>query len=432
MSLVYNNKNEKNSLIPIFLVNFIGSLGYSIVLPFLVILVLEFGGNELIYGILGATYSFFQLIGAPVLGVWSDKIGRRKILLLSQGGTFLAWIIFLIALVVPVSNLISVDNGILGAFVLTIPLLLLFFARALDGITGGNISVANAYLSDVSTDEDRKANFGKMSAAGNLGFIVGPAIAGLLGASILGNILPVLAALFVSLIAVGLIYFQLKEQNNCPEQSGLLEDGEVRKILSQEQKECYVIQGEQNHSINQVLKIKNAPVVLLVYFIVFLGFNFFYVAFPVNAVYNLNWSTIELGIFFSTMSGVMILFQGPVMSRLSKRYKERPLIVFGSFLLAGGFLCFISNNILFITLGTFLFAAGNGIMWPSFLSSMSSMANKQMQGSLQGLASSVGSLASIIGLILGGILFGIMGTLLFIIPATTFIVVTFIVVAKRI
>jgi MFS family permease len=77
------------SIFPILSVNFIGTLGYSIILPFLIILVLKFGGNELIYGIMGATYSFFQLIGAPILGNWSDRFGRKKILLLSQAGTFL-------------------------------------------------------------------------------------------------------------------------------------------------------------------------------------------------------------------------------------------------------------------------------------------------------------------------------------------------------
>ncbi|MEM9025095.1 MAG: MFS transporter, partial [Bacteroidota bacterium] len=94
-----------SSIFPILLVNFIGTLGFSLVLPFLVVLVLRFGGNELIYGFLGATYSLFQLIGAPVLGGWSDRQGRRKILLLSQAGTFLAWVVFLVALMVPETRL---------------------------------------------------------------------------------------------------------------------------------------------------------------------------------------------------------------------------------------------------------------------------------------------------------------------------------------
>ena len=86
------------SLYPILSVNFVGTLGFSIVLPFLIFLVTRFGGNALIYGIMGATYSAFQLIGAPILGKWSDLQGRRKILLLSQVGTLISWFIFLLAM----------------------------------------------------------------------------------------------------------------------------------------------------------------------------------------------------------------------------------------------------------------------------------------------------------------------------------------------
>jgi MFS family permease len=74
--------------------DFVGTLGFSIVLPFLVFLVTRWGGNALIYGVLGATYSTFQLVGAPVLGRWSDLHGRRRILLLSQLGTLLSWLVY--------------------------------------------------------------------------------------------------------------------------------------------------------------------------------------------------------------------------------------------------------------------------------------------------------------------------------------------------
>ena len=93
----------------------------------------------------------------------------------------------------PAENVFSVNSSFLGPFVITLPILVLFIARAIDGITGGNISVANAYLSDISSDENRSKNFGKMAISSNLGFIVGPAIAGILGATIYGAILPVLA-----------------------------------------------------------------------------------------------------------------------------------------------------------------------------------------------------------------------------------------------
>ncbi len=186
-----NSTPQRISLLPILSVNFVGSLGFSIVLPFLVFLVIRLGGNALIYGVMGATYSFFQLVGAPLLGRWSDRYGRRRILLLSQLGTAVSWAIFLGALFLPVTRLAVVDSALFGAFTLTVPLVVLFIARALDGVTGGNVSVANAYLADISEEDDRSANFGKMAVSANLGFIVGPAVAGALGATALGETLPV-------------------------------------------------------------------------------------------------------------------------------------------------------------------------------------------------------------------------------------------------
>ena len=94
---------DRDSLLPVLSVNFVGTLGFSIVLPFLVFLVTKWGGNAIVYGLVGATYSAFQLIGAPILGRWSDRYGRRKILLLSQMGTVVSWVIFLVAFFAPVS-----------------------------------------------------------------------------------------------------------------------------------------------------------------------------------------------------------------------------------------------------------------------------------------------------------------------------------------
>lgn len=168
---------------PILAVNFVGTLGFSVVLPFLVFLVTRLGGNAFVYGCIGATYSAFQLVGAPVLGRWSDRFGRRRILLLSQLGTLLSWVIFLGALYLPVKPLAAIDTPLTGTFILTLPLLVLFFARALDGATGGNVSVANAYLADVTSEAERSEAFGRMAVASNLGFVFGPALAGLLGGS---------------------------------------------------------------------------------------------------------------------------------------------------------------------------------------------------------------------------------------------------------
>ncbi len=282
------------SLYPILSVNFVGTLGFSIVLPFLIFLVTRFGGNAVIYGIMGATYSAFQLIGAPVLGKWSDKYGRRKILILSQIGTLLSWLIFLLAMFLPVYNVTEVDSRMLGAFTLTLPLIVLFIARGLDGITGGNVSVANAYLADITDENHRSENFGKMAVSANLGFIFGPALAGLLGATAWGETVPVLAALMISVIATGIIIFMLPESKSKP----LNNDPEtinVRKILGQEQKECFKIECKDIISVKDVFKLKDTSFLLITYFLVFLGFNFFYISFPVHAVQVLEWELTETG-----------------------------------------------------------------------------------------------------------------------------------------
>ena len=111
---------------------------------------------------------------------------------------------------------LALASAVIGTFAITLPLVVLFFARSLDGLTGGNISVANAYLADVSTDKNRSKNFGKMAISSNLGFIVGPALAGILGGTIYKEILPVVAATVVSLIALVVIGLTLKESKSNP------------------------------------------------------------------------------------------------------------------------------------------------------------------------------------------------------------------------
>lgn len=169
-------------ILPILAVNFVATLGFRIVVPSLVFVVTRIGGNALVYGLMGATYSLFQLFGAPILGRWSDRYGRRRILLLSVAGTFVSWAIFLVAVGLPGRPLGDIDSPILGAFTLTVPLVVLFLSRALAGLTGGDVSIANAHLADISDDRNRSENFGKMAVSSNLGFVVGPALAGLLGA----------------------------------------------------------------------------------------------------------------------------------------------------------------------------------------------------------------------------------------------------------
>jgi MFS family permease len=299
---------------------------------------------------------------------------------------------------------------------------MLFFARALDGITGGNISVAYAYLSDITSDEDRKKNFGKMSASGNLGFIVGPALAGLLGGTILGEKLPVLAAVIISLFAVYLIYFKLIESKPCSLKNPV-DQLKARKLLGMEHIDCQVIEESENFRFKDIIKLKHIPYLLIIYFLIFLAFNFFYVAFPVHAINSLNWTLLDLGIFFSVLSAIMVVVQGPLLIIVSERFSDHTLVVSGSILLAVSFFLFRYPDTYLIYLGVIFFSFGNGIMWPSFLAILSKIAGDQYQGAIQGFASSSGSIASIIGLISGGILYSIISVNIFILPVLIMIII---------
>lgn len=403
----YPQTKKDIPLLPLLAVNFIGTLGFSIVLPFLVFLVDRLGGNAFVYGLASAMYPIFQFIGAPILGRWSDVYGRKKVLLLCQIGTVVSWVVFLGALFLPVVTLFKVDSKILGAFVFTVPLAMLFFARALDGLTGGDISVANAYLADITPEMDRNRNFGKMAISSNLGFIVGPLLAGILSMTEYGDIAPVFGAIIISLAGALLIILYLPESKECyltePEEAE--NTGKIRKIFGYEIKECKNIGEIEKPDFKEALKLSNIPYMLGLYFLIDLGYNVFYTAFPLHAVASLNWSIAEMGVYFTALSGLIIIVQGTLLPKVSKKYSDATLIIFGSLMLGTNFLLMIPGNLLLLCLATGFFALGDGLMWPSFLSLLSKVAGTKYQGTVQGLGSSFSGLASITGLILGGLLY---------------------------
>ena len=389
-------RKDSAAIFPILLVNFVSTMGYSIVLPFLVLLVLNMGGNELSYGFLGATYSFFELIGAPIMGGWSDRVGRRKILLISEAGTFAAWALFIVALYIPVHHA-QPKHGIIAAIAGTTPLLLIFIARAVDGLTGGNISVANAYLADITPREERKRNFGRMTASANLGFIFGPALAGILGATALGSTLPVAAAMLVSLVSMCVIFFKLNDvRPKAP-----VADGKVGILGTSNTK--------HKNGFALVMKQPHIPYFLLMYFLIYLGFNFFYSSFPVYVAQEMHWTVLKLGIFFSVLSGVLVIVQGPILSRISNMFSGTTLVIAGNVILSGAFLLLGTHSNALLYSGAIFYAIGNGIMWPSFLAIMSSATDDNYQGLVQGFAGSTASLASIVGLISGAFFYRMFG-----------------------
>ncbi|MEO0525898.1 MAG: MFS transporter [Bacteroidota bacterium] len=417
-----------SNIFPILLVNFIGILGYSIVIPILIFIVTDMGGNGFIYGILGATYPFFQFIGAPILGSLSDRIGRKKVLVISQAGTFVAWTLFLLAFILPKTELWSQDSELTGSYMMTLPLITIFIARIFDGFTGGNVSVANAYLSDISTDQDRNKNFGKMGASTSLGFVLGPAVAGILASTFLGEVLPLLLAALISLIAIFVINTRLKESNPCVVDTVGLRNTSFRRFFQVEHKDCYtegdIEANPEKKGWGVILRQPGIPLLFSVYFLTFLAFSLFYAGLPIYANTLLKWTAIDLGIFLAYSSFIMILVQGPVLSRLSDKMPNQSLILIGSLFLTSSFLLLSMQDIIVLYIANTLLSIGNGLMWPSFLALLAGTGSPQMQGAIQGYGNSTGSFASMLGLILGGLLFENIGTMVFFVGGIIFLIIT--------
>ncbi len=187
--------------LPAYLLTLVNAIGFSILLPVLPFVVERYGGSDIVYGLLLSAYSAFQFIGAPWLGRMSDSAGRRPVLLITQGGTLVSWIIFGLAWFVP-----EVSFGWTG-----LPLLVIAFARMLDGITGGNVSVTQAYVADISTHDEKSYIFANVGGIIGLGMIIGPGIGGLLASTELNYLAVALGAGSISFVTLLSIRFGLSE-----------------------------------------------------------------------------------------------------------------------------------------------------------------------------------------------------------------------------
>ena len=196
----------KNSrLLTIFLIVFIDLLGFSLILPLLPYYAESFGATPLIVGLLVASYAAAQLVGAPLLGRLSDRIGRRPVLLLSVAGTLVGFL--LLGLAEPLGRMLA---GLVSSQSPNVVILaVLFVSRVLDGLTGGNLTVAQAYITDVTDEANRAKSLGLVGAAFGLGFILGPAAGGVL--SQWGYDIPAFAAALISSLNLMAIFFFLPE-----------------------------------------------------------------------------------------------------------------------------------------------------------------------------------------------------------------------------
>jgi MFS transporter, DHA1 family, tetracycline resistance protein len=352
---------KRSPLLVIFVTVFIDLIGFGIVIPVLPFYVegTQFDASPRAVGLLFASYSVMQLIFTPILGRLSDKYGRRPVLFFSLLGT-------------------SAGFFILG-FATT--LWMLFAGRIIDGITGGNISTAQAYIADVTTEENRAKGMGLIGAAFGLGFIFGPALGGIL--SRWGVHVPFLFAGALSLANATLLYFVLPET--------VTPDHPARQSAAT---------GRWSQLV-RALRQSRLAFVLAVYFLFVTAFSVMTASFGLFTLFRFGFDAHDTGWIFAFVGVVGAAIQGGLIGRLVKAFGEPALVIAGAllFTLSLVLIPFTGPQTgmpALLALGA-LFALGNGLATPSLTSLASKSAGAGEQGGVLGVTQSVASLARVVG-----------------------------------
>lgn len=369
---------KKSVLFPVFLVVFVDLLSFSLILPLMPFIAANYGLNPFFVGLLLATYPIGQVFGTPVLGRLSDRFGRKPILLISVAGTFLA--------------LIS-----LGLILLLNPsgaIIMIFATRLFDGLTGGNITVAQSYISDVTTPENRAKGLGMIGAAFGLGFIFGPAIGGFM--SQWGYQVPALFAAGLSFTNLVLITLILPESLSA----------ETREKLRHSEKTAF--------SLRILKNALDKPIVgpLLhsrVYYSIAHGV--FQTIFALYAQQRLNLNAAQTGLVLGYVGILVVLVQVGAIGRLTKKYTESRLMRSSSFVLAISYVLWaVVPNLISLMIVLIPIAAASGILNTVLRSALTKAVAKEEIGGILGLSSSLESMTSIITPVLGGFLIASIGT----------------------
>lgn len=363
---------DRKRLLSIFLIVFIDLLGFSLILPLQAYYAEAFGADEFTTGLLVASYAAMQFIGAPILGRLSDRYGRRPVLLVSIFGTFVGFVIFGLAT----------------------SLWMLFLGRILDGLTGGNISVAQAYIADVTDEKNRARGLGMIGAAFGLGFIIGPAAGGLLGEAFGYNV-PALIAAGMSLINLALVYFWLPES------------------LTEENRAEASKNRRAQFSVQALLAALQRPFVgaLLGTRIFFgLAFNMFQTLFSLYTIARFNMPANQTGLLLTFVGVLSVFTQGFFVGQMTRRFREDILIPTAVIVMTLSLFAWAftpSIEVLIVVLIPTALSAG---MLNVLLSStLSKAVAPQEIGGMLGLSNGLESLTRTFSPILGSFLLGAVG-----------------------
>ena len=380
----------KNSrLMTIFLIVFVDLLGFSLILPLLPYYAEAYGATPTIVGLLVASYAAAQLIGAPLLGRLSDRIGRKPVLLVSVIGTGIGFL--LLGFADPIGRFLAdmIAPQAENAFVIGI----LFVSRILDGLTGGNITVAQAYITDVTDDQNRAKGLGLIGAAFGLGFIIGPAVGGAL--SKWSYSLPAFVAAFVSFINVLMIIFLLPESLSAERRSDM--SGQSRPLFT----------------LNALKEALNRPKVgplLQVRFFFALAFAIFQTIFALYAQ-TIGLSSQTTGILLAYVGVLSVVTQGGLIGFLTRRFRENTLMITGLWIMAGALLAWaFATQLWFLVVLILPLAVAGGVSNTIIQSTTTKSVTRQEVGGILGITASLEAVTRIIAPLAGGYLLQHLGT----------------------
>jgi multidrug resistance protein len=370
-------------LVIIFVTVFIDLLGFGIIIPLLPFYAESYGASALMIGLLGTSYSAMQFLFSPIWGRWSDRVGRKPIILVGLMGSCVSYL----------------------TLALAPSLALLFVARLIGGIAGANIPTAQAYIADVTTPENRARGMGMVGAAFGLGFIFGPALGGVLSRVSPATPMWCASALcFANFVAAWMLLPESRHADESTKTLGRLE------------------------AFRHALGRPTLLLVLALYFIVTLAFSGFEATFALFSEAKFGFNSSTIGFVFAFIGVVLATVQGVLVGKAVKRVGERRLIPVAIFAVALGLglVPFVwSVPTLLVALG--VLALGMGFNNPSLSSMVSRLTDANDQGVILGLASSLASLGRVVGPAWGGYLYDAYGMRMPYISAAALMLVAFIV-----
>jgi len=371
---------QRSPLLPIFLIVLVDVLGFTIVIPLLGLYAERFGASPLTATLIVSCYAVSSLVSTPIIGKLSDTYGRKPLLMISQCGTCIGFIV------------LGTSNA----------LWMVFLGRILDGITAGNLSLAQAYISDHTTPENRAKSFGVIGVAFGIGFMFGPALGGWLGQY--GMHVPFIVAASLSACSILATYTMLPKEEKPKDVPDAGPVGPGGKRPGAFDVAAY----------SQYLGRPQLRGLYLQYFLYTFAFSIFISGFALFAERRFThgeppmpWTAREVGFLFAFAGFVGIIWQGGVIGRLVKKYGEYQLSIAGFIALIGAYclIVLVPGHSYMPMVGiTVVNSFGNGVLRPVITSRITQAVGRHEQGVAIGISGSLSSLAMMMAPPTGGLL----------------------------